>query len=55
MQGLEVEDEVEFADVIEAGVEGFDEDVDEVEQGEGGFGGGGDEDEVEGGVVAVGD
>ena len=55
MQRLEVENQIQLADILEQAVEGLDEDLDEIEEGEGGFGGGGDEDEVEGGVVAVGD
>lgn len=55
MQRLEVEYEIQLADILEQAVECLDEDLDEVEQREGRLGGGGDEDEVEGGVVAVGD
>lgn len=53
MHSLEIKDKVEFADVAEEAVERFDKDLDEVEEGERGFRGGGDEDEVEGCVVAV--
>ena len=55
MQRLEVEDEVQLAHVFEQAVEGLDEDLDQVEQGEGGLRRGGDEDEIERCVVAVGD
>lgn len=54
MQGLEAEDQIQFAHVLEQAVQGLDEDLDEVEEGERGFGGGADQDEVEGRVVAVG-
>lgn len=53
MQRLEIEYEIQFTHVLEQSVERFDEDLDEVEEGEGRFGGGGDEDEVEGCVVPV--
>ena len=53
MQCFKVENQIQLAHVLEEAIEGFDEDLDEVEEGEGGFGGGGDEDEVEGCVVAV--
>lgn len=53
MQRLEVENQIQLADVFEQAVEGLDEDLDQVEQSEGGFRGRGYEDEVEGCVVAV--
>lgn len=53
MQRLKVEDQIQLADVFEKAVEGFDEDLDQIEQGERGFRRGGDEDEVERCVVAV--
>ena len=53
MQRLKVENQVQLADVLKEAVEGFDEDLDEVEEGERGFGRGGDEDEVEGCVMAI--
>ena len=55
MQGLEAEYQVELADGVVELVEGADEDVDEVDDGEGRLGGGADEDEVEGGELLVGD
>ena len=54
MEGLEVEDKVELADVLEEFIEGLDVDLDEVEEGEGGLGRGRDDDEIERRVVAVG-
>ena len=53
MQRLKVEDQIQLADVFEKAVEGFDEDLDQIEQGERGLRRGGDEDEVERCVVAV--
>ncbi len=55
MQRLKVEDEIQLADVFKQAVERLDEDLNQVEQGERGFRGRGDQDEVEGRVVAVGD
>ncbi len=54
MQRLKVEDQIQFTDVLEKAVEGFDEDLDQVEQAEGRFGGRRDHNEVEGCVVAIG-
>ena len=53
MQRLEIENQIQLTDVFEKAIEGLDEDLDQIEQGEGCFGGRGDEDEVEGCVVAV--
>ena len=53
MQRFKVEDQIQFTDIFEKTIEGFDKDLDEVEEGEGGFGGRGDKDEVEGCVMAV--
>lgn len=53
MHRLEVEYQVQLAHVAEQPVQALDEYLDQVEQREGGFRGCGDEDEVEGGVVAV--
>jgi hypothetical protein len=53
VQGLEVEDEVELAHVFEHAVEGLDEDLDQVQQGERGLGRGRDDDEVQRRVVPV--
>lgn len=55
VQRLKVEDQIQLAHVLEQAVEGLDEDLDQVEQGERGLGGRADDDEVEGRVVAVGD
>lgn len=55
MEGFEVEDEVELADILEELVESLDIDLDQVQQGERGLGGCRDDYEVEGRVVAVGD
>lgn len=55
MQGLEVENQVEFADILEEAVERLDKDLDKVEQGKRRFGGGADDNEVERRVVAIGD
>lgn len=46
MEGLEIEDKVELADVLEEFIEGLDVDLDEVEEGEGGLGRGRDDDEI---------
>jgi hypothetical protein len=54
MQRFEVEDQIKLADVLEGGVEGLHEDLNEVKQREGRLGRGGDYDEIKGGVVAVG-
>lgn len=54
MQRLEIEYQIQFAYVFEEAIEGFDEDLDQVEESEGGFGGGGYDYEIEGCVVAVG-
>lgn len=53
MQGLEVEDEVELAHVLEQLVERLDVDLDEVQQGQRRLGRRRDDDEVQGRVVAV--
>lgn len=53
MQRLKVEDQIQFTYIFEKAVEGFDKDLDEVEEGEGRFRRRGDQDEVEGCVVAV--
>ena len=53
MECLEVEDQIQFADIFEEGIESFDEDLDEIEKGERGFGRGRDEDEIEGRIVPV--
>lgn len=55
MQRLKIENQVQLAHILKQPVQGFDEDLDEIEEGERGFGGGGDDDEVERGVVPVGD
>lgn len=55
MQRLKIENHIQFADILKQTVQSLDEDLDEVEQGQGRFGGGGDDDEVERCVVAVGD
>lgn len=54
MQRLEIKYQIQLAHVFKQPVERFDEYLDEIEEREGGFGGGRDEDEVEGCVVAVG-
>lgn len=53
MQRLEVENEVELADVFEQSVKCLNEDLYEVEEGKRRFGGGTDDDEVEGGIVTI--
>lgn len=53
MHGFEIEDQIQLAHVVEKAVQGFYENLDEVEEGEGGFGGGAYQDEVEGCVVPV--
>ena len=53
MQRLKIENQVQLTDVFEEAIESLDEDLDQVEQGEGGFRGCGYQDEVEGCVVAV--
>lgn len=53
MQCLEIEDEVQFADILEEAVKGLYEDLDEVEKGKRRFGGSGYDDEVECRVVAI--
>lgn len=55
MQGLEIENQIELADVLEKAVKGLDEDLNEVEQREWRLSRGGDDDEVECCVVAIGD
>lgn len=54
MQRLEVEDEVELADILEEPVKGLYEDLDQVEKCEWRLGRCADYDEVEGRVVTVG-
>jgi hypothetical protein len=54
MQRFEVEDQVEFADILEKAVERLHKDLDEIEESQWRFCRGADDDEVEGGVVAVG-
>lgn len=54
MQALEVEDQIELAHVLEQAVQRLDEDLDQVEQRQGGLGRRADQDEVERGVVSVG-
>lgn len=53
MQRLKVEDQIQFTYIFEKAVEGFDKDLDEVEEGEGRFRRRRDQDEIEGCVVAV--
>lgn len=53
MQRFEVEDEIELAHVLEQAIQGLDEDLDQVQQRQGRFGRGADQDEVEGRVVSV--
>ena len=53
MQRFKVENQIQFADILKQSVEGFNEDLDQVEQCEGGLSGRGDHDEVEGCIVAV--
>jgi hypothetical protein len=55
MQRFEVEDEVQLAYVFEETVEGLDEDLYQIEESEWRFGRGGDDDEVQCCIVAVGD
>ena len=55
MQRLEIKYQIQLTHILKQPVQSFDEDLDEVEEREGGFCRGGDEDEVQGGVVAVGD
>lgn len=55
MHSLEIENQIQLADVVEQAVKGLDEDLDKVEESEGGFGGGADKDEVEGRIVPIGD
>ena len=55
MHSLEIENQIQLADVIEQAVEGLDEDLDKVKESERGFGGGADKDEVEGCIVPIGD
>jgi len=54
MQRLKVEDQIQLAHVLEQAVQGFDEDLDEVEECEGRLGRRAYQDEVEGCVVPVG-
>ena len=53
MQGLEVENQIQFANIFEEPVERFNKDLDQIEKGEWRFCGSRDEDEVEGCVVPV--
>lgn len=55
MQRLEIEDQIQFADILKQPVQGFDKDLYQIEQSEGRFGRGGDDDEVECRIVTVGD
>ena len=53
MHSLEIENQIQLANIVEQHVQGLDEDLNKVEKSEWGFGGGADEDEVEGCVVTV--
>jgi hypothetical protein len=55
MQRLKVEDQIQLANVFEQSIQGLDVHLDQVDQSQRGFGGRGDDDEVQCGVVAVGD
>ena len=55
MHSLEIENQIQLADVVEQAVEGLHEDLDKVEESEGRLGGGADKDEVEGRIVSIGD
>lgn len=55
MHSLISKDQVQLTHIFKQAIERFDENLDQVEEGERGFGGGGDKDEGEGGVGAVGD
>lgn len=55
MQSFKTKDQIELAHILEEPVKRLDEDLDEVQQGERGFGGGRDKDEVERSIVPVGD
>ena len=54
MQRLEIEDQIQLAHVLEQSIQGFHEDLNQIQECKRRLGGGGDEDEVERGVVAVG-
>lgn len=54
MQCLEIEDQIELADILEQAIERLNEDLDQIEQRERRLGGGGNYYEVQGCVVAVG-
>ena len=51
---FEIENQVQFAHVLEKAVKGLHENLDEIEKGQRGLSRGGDDDEVEGRIVAVG-
>lgn len=55
VQRLKVEDQIQLAHILKQPVQGLDVDLDQIDQREGRLGRGGDDDEVEGRVVAVGD
>lgn len=55
MQRLEIEDQIQLADVLEQPIQSLDIDLDEVDQGQRALGAGADDDEVQRGIVAVGD
>ena len=54
MQSLEVEDQVQLTYILKQAIQGLHKHLDEIEEGKRRLGGCGDEDEVEGCVVAVG-
>lgn len=53
MQRLEVEDQIEFTDILEQTVKCFDKDLNEIKEGKRRLGRGADDDEVEGCIVSV--
>jgi hypothetical protein len=55
MQGLEIEDQIQLADILKQAVQGLDIDLDEVDQGQRALGAGAYDDEIQRGIVAVGD
>lgn len=53
MKRLEVEDEIQLANILEEAVQGLYEDLDEVKKRERGLGGGRYDDEIQGCVVSI--
>ena len=55
MQRFEIEDQVQFADILKQAIERLDEDLDKIEESQGRFSGRGYYNEIQGSIMTVGD